>query len=223
MRPEMLVMVTDAVHLHLHGGAPLDGLTATLTAFAAHAKSDGVPPRRLIIDLKQALNELPALNSLEALARSDTLAWLIHEAIDAYYGERIDPVMDVSWLGRTPTILDGQDSGPETNPDDNARARLAVVTTSAEFVAFRDHFQTYIRDDTQQSPLQDAAGGLARLARQSDWTPADLIKALHTTDCYPGTPFQSIVASASHRYGRGLDMLLTEFFSDEVQAPQQLR
>ncbi|MEP6999681.1 MAG: hypothetical protein ABI969_04335 [bacterium] len=214
MRLGTLVSLNNDVHVQLHDGAPLDGLAAILTAFATRAKSEGVPTRRLIIDLKQALTEVPALRSLEPLARSDTMAWLIHGAIDAYYGEQTDPLVDAPWLRETPAP-DGQHGAPETISDEKSLAHICAIVASSDFVAFCDQFRTFIRHGTQESCVRTAAGRLARVARGKGWTPVELIRSLHTTECYPGPPFQSTVVAISRRYGRGLDIILHAFFRDE--------
>jgi hypothetical protein len=86
-RPEVLLMVRDAAQRHVHVGAPIDELRAALNALATVARRDDLPPERLLVELKQALNEVPALAGLEPLARSDILASVILRAIEAYYGE----------------------------------------------------------------------------------------------------------------------------------------
>jgi hypothetical protein len=86
-RREVLLLVQDAVQLHVHDGAPIDDVRAALNTLATVARTDDVPPERLLIELKHALNNVPGLASLEPEARSDILASVILRAIEAYYGE----------------------------------------------------------------------------------------------------------------------------------------
>ncbi|MEO8623923.1 MAG: hypothetical protein ABI625_22785 [bacterium] len=62
----------------------MDDLRASVDSLALLAKSDGVPPERLIIELKQALNEVPSLVALDPRARSDIMASLVLRAFGTY-------------------------------------------------------------------------------------------------------------------------------------------
>jgi hypothetical protein len=86
-RRDVLDRVREEVQEHARDRAPLDELRQSLDALATLAKEDGVPPERLIVELKQALSEVPTLRGLEPQARSDITASLVLRAIEAYYTE----------------------------------------------------------------------------------------------------------------------------------------
>jgi len=84
-RHEELDKVREGLQLHGRDRVPLDEMRSALDSLATLAKSDGVPPELLIVELKQALNEVPSLRGLDPRTRSDIMASLVLRAIETYY------------------------------------------------------------------------------------------------------------------------------------------
>jgi hypothetical protein len=86
-RADALLAVQHAVERHARDDTPQSTLRPSLDALGNLARSEGMPPEQLIIELKQALNQMPALARLDPLVRSDIAARVVLLAIEAYYGD----------------------------------------------------------------------------------------------------------------------------------------
>jgi hypothetical protein len=85
-RSEAFLLLQDAVQLHLRDGASLEGLRSSLNALSRIARSEEMPPERMLVELKQALHNVPTLASFEPEKRGQITDLVVRLAIELYYG-----------------------------------------------------------------------------------------------------------------------------------------
>lgn len=76
-----------AIEHHRHGAADIDDLRSALGRFCAQARREQIPPERLLIAVKAALDGLPALPVDPPAVRDSIRQRIVSLAIQIYYAE----------------------------------------------------------------------------------------------------------------------------------------
>lgn len=82
---QALAACRRALHEQLETGQSTAALRGSVTAFAAAARRQLVPPERVLSVFKQMLTELPTVQRSDLLQRAELTADLTRMVIDAYY------------------------------------------------------------------------------------------------------------------------------------------
>jgi hypothetical protein len=82
---EALQLIRATLEQHSEIGYSLDALRSPVKVLCRLARAEKIPPERVLIDLKNALHSLPALDGLEPAQREATRSRVVQLAINAYF------------------------------------------------------------------------------------------------------------------------------------------
>ena len=96
------------------------------------------------------------------------------------------------------------------------QSETAATAASNEFRSFCADLRPFVWMGQQEGRMRRAIVTFGRIARKRSWRPAAIIIALHRSDAYPGAGGEPVDAFLAQRFAHALDLLLHEYFSDEV-------
>jgi hypothetical protein len=95
-----------------------------------------------------------------------------------------------------------------------------ATTEAAEFQSFCTDLRPFVWDGLQEGRMRRGVVTFGRVARKRRWRPAAIMIALHHSDSYPGAQGEAVEPFVSQRFAHALDLLLYEYFSDELEATE---
>lgn len=84
--PAALVAVQEAVQLHAREGSVVEHLRDPVQSLCVLAQQNGMPPERLLVELKQALSVVTDVELMAPEKREDVRNRVVALAIQSYFG-----------------------------------------------------------------------------------------------------------------------------------------
>lgn len=87
------------------------------------------------------------------------------------------------------------------------------IASAPEFKELCAHLDLFVRDGAEAERIRSAVHLFAEAARLHRWTPEAILKALHSTSCYPLSVGGATNRQMSKRYSQAIDLLLYDYFN----------
>ena len=84
--PAALMAVQEAVQLHAREGSGVEYLRKPVRSLCVLAQQTGMPPQKLVVELKQALSVVPEVHNMAYERRDDVRKRVVALAIQSYFG-----------------------------------------------------------------------------------------------------------------------------------------